>query len=334
MKGKHKMAILVTGGAGYIGSHMVLALADAGKQVVIIDNLSTGFDWALDERAKFILGNAGDIELVTKIIKENQIDEIIHFAGSIIVPESIENPLKYYQNNTATTRNLLQAAVEGGVKHFVFSSTAAVYGMVGNDPVSEDNILNPISPYGRSKLMSEQMLADVAKAHPISFVALRYFNVAGADPKGRTGQSTKNTTHLIKVAAQAALAQRDYMEIYGTDFATPDGTCLRDYIHVSDLVLAHALMLDYLREGGESTILNCGYGIGYSVREVIENVKNISGVDFEVREAARRAGDPAAVVANGQRLRSLVNWQPKHDDLKNIVKSAYDWEKYLMLRNR
>ena len=328
------MAILVTGGAGYIGSHMVLELADAGKDVVIIDNLSTGFDWALDERAKFVLGNIGDIEFVTKLLAQYEIDEIIHFAGSIIVPESIENPLKYYQNNTLCTRNLLEAAVNSGVKHFVFSSTAAVYGMVGNDPVSEDNILNPISPYGRSKLMSEQMLEDVSKAYNMSFAALRYFNVAGADPKGRRGQSTKNTTHLIKVAAQTALKQRNYMNIFGTDFNTPDGTCLRDYIHVTDLVKAHSLMLDYLRNGGESTIVNCGYGLGYSVRQVIDNVKDVSGVDFEVREANRRAGDPAAVVANGQKLRSLVNWQPEYDDLKNIVKSAYDWEKYLMVRNR
>ncbi len=328
------MAILVTGGAGYIGSHMVLALTKANEQVIVLDNLSTGFDWAIDERAKFIKGEAGDIDLVTSIIKQHDINEIIHFAGSIIVPESVENPLKYYKNNTAVTRNLLEAAIKGKVKHFVFSSTAAVYGMVGNEPVSEETILNPISPYGRSKLMSELMLKDVSDAHPITFGALRYFNVAGADSAGNIGQSTPNATHLIKVAAQTALKQRDHIDIYGNDFDTPDGTCLRDYIHVSDLVNAHALMLKYLRNGGKSTILNCGYGTGYSVREVIENMKSISNVDFKVNEVARRAGDPAAVIANGQRLRSLLDWQPQNDDLRKIIKSAYLWEKHLMLRNR
>ncbi len=328
------MAILVTGGAGYIGSHMVLALANANEKTIILDNLSTGFDWAIDARAKLIKGDAGNIDLVTKIIEEHEINEIIHFAGSIIVPESVENPLKYYKNNTTVTRNLLEAAIKGKVKHFVFSSTAAVYGMVGNEPVSENSPLNPISPYGRSKLMSELMLKDVSDAHEITFGALRYFNVAGADSAGNIGQSTPNATHLIKVAAQTALKQREHIDIYGTDFDTPDGTCLRDYIHVSDLVNAHALMLKYLREGGKSTILNCGYGTGYSVREVIENMKSISNIDFKVNEVARRAGDPAAVIANGQRLRSLLGWQPVNDDIKTIIASAYQWEKHLMVRNR
>ncbi len=328
------MAVLVTGGAGYIGSHMVLDLCDSGEETIIIDNLSTGFDWAIDERAKFIRGDIGDRELVAKIIADYNIREIIHFAGSIIVPESVENPLKYYQNNSCKTRNLLEAAVNGGVSHFIFSSTAAVYGMVGSEPVSEEAMLEPISPYGRSKLISEIMLKDVSKAHNLTFGILRYFNVAGADAKKRSGQSTKNATHLIKVATQTALGQREFMEIYGTDFDTPDGTCLRDYIHVSDLVNAHALILNYLRQGGQSTILNCGYGTGYSVREVIDNVKEVSGVDFEVREVGRRAGDPAAIIANGQKLRSLLNWQPQNNNLKKIIKSAYEWEKYLITRNR
>jgi len=313
---------------------MVLALADAGEDVVIIDNLTTGFEWALDGRATFIKGNANDIDLVTKIIKQHEIVEIIHFAGSIIVPESVVDPLKYYSNNTATTRNLIEAAVQGGVKHFVFSSTAAVYGMVGVEPVSEDTPLNPASPYGRSKLMSEIMLADVAAAHPITFGALRYFNVAGADAKGRAGQSTKNTTHLIKVALQVALGQRTHIDVYGTNYDTPDGTCLRDYIHISDLINAHVLMLKHLRKGEKSTIMNCGYGQGYSVNEVINVAKNVSGVDFDVHYVDKRAGDPAAVVANSQKLKTTLNWQPKHDNLEQIISSAYAWEKYLMLRNR
>jgi len=328
------MAVLVTGGAGYIGSHMVLALADAGEDVVVLDNLTTGFDWALDSRAKFIKGNANDIKLVAKIIKQHKIKEIIHFAGSIIVPESVIDPLKYYSNNTATTRNLIEAAVQGGVKHFVFSSTAAVYGMVGIEPVSEDTPLNPASPYGRSKLMSEIMLADVAAAHSMTFGALRYFNVAGADAKGRAGQSTKNTTHLIKVALQVALGQRTHIDVYGTDYDTPDGTCLRDYIHISDLINAHALMLKHLRKGEKSTIMNCGYGQGYSVNDVINVAKNVSGIDFDVYYVDKRLGDPAAVVANSQKLKTTLNWQPKHDNLEKIISSAYAWEKHLMLRNR
>ena len=328
------MAVLVTGGAGYIGSHMVLRLADAGEDVFVLDNLSTGFDWAVDSRAKLIEGNAGDIPFVTDLLKKHKIAEIVHFAGSIVVPESVVNPLKYYANNTATSRNLLEAAVGAGVKHFVFSSTAAVYGMVGLDPVLEDVMLNPLSPYGRSKLMTEMMLADVAAAHEITYGVLRYFNVAGADPKGRTGQSTPEATHLIKVAAQTALGQRDHINVFGTDYETPDGTCLRDYIHVTDLVEAHALLLEHLRAGNENTTLNCGYGRGYSVREVIDTVKDVSGVEFEVRETGRRAGDPAAIVAGADKIRALLQWQPAHDDLHDIVQSAYAWERHLMTRNR
>ena len=328
------MATLVTGGAGYIGSHMVLRLADSGQEVVVLDNLTTGFDWAVDHRATLVQGDAGDIALVGKLIAEHHISEIVHFAGSIVVPESVTDPLKYYRNNTATSRNLIEAAVRGGVNHFVFSSTAAVYGMTGLDPVAEDTPLSPLSPYGRSKLMTEWMLADVAAAHPLTYGVLRYFNVAGADPKKRSGQSTAGATHLIKVATQTALGQREHMSIFGTDFPTPDGTGVRDYIHVSDLVEAHALLLEHLREGGKSLTLNCGYGQGYTVRQVIDTVKDVTGVDFAVVEGPRRAGDPAAVVAKADRVRAELGWQPAHDDLKEIVTSAYEWERYLVTRNR
>lgn len=328
------MAVMVTGGAGYIGSHMVLRLCDAGETVVVLDNLTTGFDWAVDSRATLVEGNAGDVDFVAGVIAKHNISEIIHFAGSIVVPESVEKPLKYYANNTVTSRNLLEAAVQGGVKHFIFSSTAAVYGMLGLEPVAESAPLNPTSPYGRSKLMTEIMLADIAAAHRITYGVLRYFNVAGADPKGRSGQSTPEATHLIKVAAQTALGQRDHMNMFGTDYETPDGTCVRDYIHVTDLAEAHALLLDYLRDGGESAIMNCGYGQGYSVREVVETVRKVSGIDLKVEEVGRRAGDPAAIVANADKARSVLNWQPTHDDLNEIVQSAYAWEERLMTRNR
>jgi len=328
------MAVLVTGGAGYIGSHMVLRLCDAGEEVVVLDNLTTGFDWAIDPRARLAEGNAGDMDLVASLIEKHGVREIVHFAGSIVVPESVSNPLKYYGNNTATSRNLIEAAVKGGVRHMVFSSTAAVYGMTGLEPVSEDTPLSPMSPYGRSKLMTEMMLADVAAAHPFTYGALRYFNVAGADPKKRSGQSTPMATHLIKVACQAALGQRDHMDIFGTDYPTPDGTCVRDYIHVTDLIEAHALLLDYLRNGGAPATLNCGYGRGYSVREVVDTVKRVSGVNFRVDESPRRAGDPPAIVAGAERVRKLLGWQPAHNSLDEIVNSAFDWESYLMTRNR
>jgi UDP-glucose 4-epimerase len=328
------MTVLVTGGAGYIGSHMVLALADKGEEVVVLDNLVTGFDWAIDGRATFESGNAGDTELVLRLIEKHGITEIVHFAGSIVVPESVSNPLKYYGNNTATSRNLIEAAVKGGVKHFIFSSTAAVYGMTGLAPVVEDTPLNPMSPYGRSKLMTEWMLADVAAAHPITYGVLRYFNVAGADPSKRSGQSTPEATHLIKVACQTALGQREKMNIFGTDYETPDGTCVRDYIHVTDLIAAHALLLGHLRQGGYSTTLNCAYGRGYSVREVVDTVRSVSGIDLRADEAPRRAGDPASITATGEKVRQLLGWVPQHDDLREIVETAYAWEQHLMTRNR
>ena len=328
------MAVLVTGGAGYIGSHMVLRLADAGETVVVLDNLTTGFDWAIDHRASFVQGNAGDMELVGRIVAEHKVDAIIHFAGSIVVPESVSDPLKYYANNTATSRNLIEAAVKGGVKHFIFSSTAAVYGNAGLEPVAETSRLMPESPYGRSKLMTELMLADVAAAHPLTYGVLRYFNVAGADPKRRSGQSSPTATHLIKVASQAALGQRPQMGIFGTDFPTPDGTGVRDYIHVTDLVEAHALLLNYLRGGGASATMNCGYGRGFSVRDVVRTVKDVSGVDFKVVEEPRRAGDPASIVARAEKVRQLLGWKPAHDDLKEIVDAALTWERYLATRNR
>ncbi|WP_375598922.1 UDP-glucose 4-epimerase GalE [Devosia sp. Naph2] len=328
------MSVLVTGGAGYIGSHMVLNLADAGEQVVVLDNLVTGFDWAIDGRAIFETGNAGDIDLVLRLIEKHRITEIIHFAGSIVVPESVSNPLKYYANNTATSRNLIEAAVKGGVKHFIFSSTAAVYGMTGLAPVVEDTPLNPMSPYGRSKLMTEWMLADVAAAHPITYGVLRYFNVAGADPGKRSGQSTPEATHLIKVACQTALGQREKMDIFGTDYETPDGTCVRDYIHVTDLIAAHALLLKHLRKGGESSTLNCAYGRGYSVREVVDTVRRVSGVDLRADEGPRRAGDPASITATGEKVRKMLGWVPQHDDLEEIVDTAFNWERHLMTRNR
>jgi len=328
------MTVLVTGGAGYIGSHMVLRLGDAGESTVVLDNLSTGFDWAVDHRATLVQGDAGDMEFVGKLIATHKITEIIHFAGSIVVPESVTDPLKYYRNNTATSRNLLEAAVKGGVERFIFSSTAAVYGMTGLAPVEETTPLSPMSPYGRSKLMTEWMLADVAAAHPIKYGVLRYFNVAGADPKKRSGQSTPLATHLIKVASQTALGQRPKMDIFGTDYPTPDGTCIRDYIHVTDLIEAHKLLLDHLRGGGESTTLNCAYGQGYSVRQVVDTVKSVSGVDFRVDEGPRRAGDPASITATGEKVRAQLGWVPQHASLREMVQTALDWERYLMTRNR
>ncbi|WP_196260588.1 UDP-glucose 4-epimerase GalE [Pelagibacterium limicola] len=326
------MSILVTGGAGYIGSHMVLALADAGEEVVVLDNLITGFGWLVDNRVTFIEGSVADQALVGELIAQHNVEAVVHFAGSIVVPESVENPLKYYKNNTAASRDLIEACVAGGVKHFIFSSTAAVYGMVGLEPVSEDAVLNPVSPYGRSKLMTEWMLADVAAAHPMTYGVLRYFNVAGADPQLRSGQSAAGATHLIKVAVQTALGLREKMSVFGDDYPTPDGTCVRDYIHVSDLVSAHAVLLDHLRRGGESKTMNCGYGRGFSVDEVIDTVKSVTGVDFPVERGPRRAGDPASIVASADRIKAL-GWTPRHDDLREIVDMAHRWEQYLNTRN-
>lgn len=327
------MSILVTGGAGYIGSHMVLALTDRDEKVVVLDNLSTGFEWAIDHRATFVQGEISDCGLLDQIIQDHDVTAIVHFAGSIVVPESVSDPLQYYRNNTVNSRVLLEEAVAHNIKHFIFSSTAAVYGMAGDRPVDEDARLHPMSPYGRSKLMTEWMLEDVTKAHDLEFVALRYFNVAGADRQGRSGQSTPQATHLIKVACQAALGQREKMDIFGTDFDTPDGSCVRDYIHVSDLIAAHMKALDYLQAGGQSQIFNCGYGTGHSVIEVVEAVKRVSGVDFVAQPTGRRAGDPAMIVAKSDKIRTHLGWQPQFDDLDGIISDALKWENHLSKRN-
>lgn len=324
------MGVLVTGGAGYIGSHMVLELLDAGEDVIVLDNLSTGFRWAVPDEAKFVEGDVGDHNLVRRLLVKNDIDAILHFAGSIVVPDSISDPLGYYLNNTCKSRSLIACAVETKIPHFIFSSTAAVYGMPESNPVAEDARLEPISPYGSSKLMTEIMLKDTAHAHDLRFVALRYFNVAGADPQGRSGQSTPNATHLIKVAVETALGQRPYLEVYGTDYPTPDGTCVRDYIHVSDLVAAHLYALAHLREGGTSQVLNCGYGCGFSVREVIDAVKRASGTDFAVRLSPPREGDPAALVAEASAIGEVLGWAPAHADLDAMVGDALAWERRLI----
>jgi UDP-glucose 4-epimerase len=328
------VSILVTGGAGYIGSHMVWHLVDAGERVVVVDNLSTGFSWAVSPEAMLVRGDCGDQELMTRLIDEHEVDAIIHFAGSIVVPESVSDPLGYYLNNTVKSRALIEAAVKRRVRHFIFSSTAAVYGMPDVAPVAEDADLAPISPYGRSKLMTEMMLGDTAVAHDFKYVALRYFNVAGADPAGRTGQSTRGATHLIKVACETALGKRDGITVYGTDYPTPDGTCVRDYIHVSDLVAAHAEALAYLRAGSASLVANCGYGRGFSVLEVIDTVKRVSGKDFPVVLGERRPGDPAAIVASPALIRDRLGWQPRYADLDTIVDSALRWEQALAHRNQ
>ena len=323
------MTVLVTGGAGYIGGHMVLGLKDAGEKVVVIDNLSTGFAWAIPEGVELIVGDFGDADLVGRVIAEHGVDAIAHFAAKIVVPESVTDPLGYYRNNTANALTLMECAVKHGVKHFIFSSTAAVYGETGSAPVTETTPLAPISPYGRSKLMVEWMLEDAARAHDLRYVALRYFNVAGADPKGRLGQSAKNATHLIKVGAQTALGRRSSMSIFGVDYPTRDGTCERDFIHVSDLIDAHLDALAYLRRGGASLVCNCGYGHGATVKEVIDVVKQVSGVDFKVEISPRRAGDPAVIVARAERARETLGWKPKRDNLEEIVRQAIDWERRL-----
>ena len=323
------MTILVTGGAGYIGSHMALELLDAGEKVIVVDNLSTGFRWAVPDKALLIVGDVGDEDFMTETLAGHDVEAVIHFAAKIVVPESVADPLGYYLNNTSRARTLIECAVDTGVKHMIFSSTAAVYGDPEHNPVTEDERLAPLSPYGRSKLMVEWMLEDTAKATDLSYVALRYFNVAGADPLGRTGQSTPNATHLIKVAVQAALGMRPGMEVFGTDYPTPDGSCLRDYIHVTDLARAHLDALRHLRAGGESLVCNVGYQRGYSVLEVIDVVKKVSGVDFPVKVSGRRPGDSTAVIASNERVRTKLGWVPMHDNLEEIVEQALNWERRL-----
>jgi UDP-glucose 4-epimerase len=325
-----KPTVLVTGGAGYIGSHAVLALADAGYSVVVLDNLVTGFRWAVDPRATFVEGSIDDADRVTETLRAHGVGAIMHFAGSIIVPESVENPLKYYRNNTAASRTLIECAVTAGVRHFIFSSTAATYGEPGISPIAEDTPTRPINPYGRSKLMTEQMLADVAAAHPINFCALRYFNVAGADPAGRSGQSTAGATHLIKVAVEAATGKRDSVAVFGTDYPTRDGTGIRDYIHVSDLAAAHLDALEALvAEPGRSHILNCGYGRGFSVLEVLDSVDQVTNMKIERRMEARRAGDPPELIADNRAILATLPWRPRRDDLSLIIADALAWERRL-----
>jgi UDP-glucose 4-epimerase len=328
------MSILVTGGCGYIGSHMVHELVDGGQDVVVLDNLTTGFRWALPPQARIVVGDIGDQDLVAAIIAKHKVTGIIHFAGSIVVPQSVTDPLGYYFNNTVKSRALIAAAVQAGVDKFIFSSTAAVYGMAKEMPVRETTPLDPMSPYGSSKLMTEIMLRDTAAAHNFRYVALRYFNVAGADPKGRTGQSTPRATHLIKVASETALGKRASMDVFGTDYPTADGTCIRDYIHVKDLARAHVAALGHLQSGGKSDVFNCGYGKGFSVLDVIDAVKRVSGVDFAVKMGPQRPGDPAAIVAASDKIRDQLGWKPEYDNLDTIVGHALAWEAHLAKRNK
>ena len=327
------MTVLVTGGAGYIGSQMVHELLDAGERVVVLDDLSTGFRWAVPDNARFVPGNSGDQALLTRLFREYDVDAIIHFAACIVVPDSVRDPLRYYRNNTVNSRALIETAIECGIRHFIFSSTAAVYGDPATVPVDENTPTLPISPYGWSKLMTEIMLRDASRAyagnHGLGHVILRYFNVAGADPQGRAGQSTPRATHLLKVACETALGKRSQVEVFGTDYPTRDGTCIRDYIHVTDLARAHSAALAHLRAGGASDVLNCGYGRGYSVLEVIDAVKRASGRDFQVRSGPRRPGDPAVVIAATERIRKILSWVPAHDTLDAIVAQALRWEERL-----
>src|SRR6201993_198010 len=323
------MTVLVTGGAGYIGSHTVQALVEAGEGVVVIDNLSTGFSNFVPGGVPLFAGDAGDETLVEDVIAQHQVESIIHFAGSVVVPDSMRDPLQYYRNNTMTTRSLLNVAVKCNVNRFIFSSTAAVYGNPHQVPVPEDAPTRPLSPYGSSKLMTEIMLHDVASAHDMAYVVLRYFNVAGADPLARIGLATVGATHLLKIAVEAATGQRAKIDVFGTDYPTPDGSCIRDFIHVSDLAEAHRAALSYLRDGGTSATLNCGYGRGYSVLETIEAVKRISGRHFAVQYAARRPGDIMTMVADTRRIRSVLEWTPQYDDLATIARHALAWEEIL-----
>jgi UDP-glucose 4-epimerase len=328
------MTVLVTGGAGYIGSHMVHDLVEAGESVTVLDNLSTGFRFLIPASVHFVAGSTGDRALVGEIIARQNVTAIVHFAASTVVPDSIADPLGYYSNNTMNTCALLDTAIKAGARQLIFSSTAAVYGTTDATLVHENAPTVPISPYGTSKLMSEIMLHDAGKAHDLRFVILRYFNVAGADPKMRTGQATSAATHLIKVACETAIGKRPKLNVFGTDYPTPDGTCIRDYIHVSDLVQAHSAALGYLRSGGASTTFNCGYGRGASVFEVIDAVRRVSGRDFAVEVSDRRPGDPPALVANVDRIRATLPWRPRFQNLDTIVAHALAWEKQLAARRK
>jgi len=326
------MSVLVTGGGGYIGSHMVLELVDRGERVIVLDDLSTGFDWAVAPQAELVIGDIGDRVLLNRVMQSRRVETVMHFAGSVVVPESVADPLGYYLNNTVKSRELIAAAVTNGVQNFVFSSTAAVYGIPAKMPVSEDAPLNPVSPYGASKAMTERMLADAASAYGLRTAVLRYFNVAGADPQGRTGQSTRGATHLLKVAIEAVTGQRDHVAVFGTDYDTPDGTGVRDFIHVSDLVAAHGAALDRLRTGTDGFTLNCGYGKGYSVLDLLDAVQHVSGRTLDVRARARRAGDIPVMIAAAEKIRVTLNWQPRHDNLYEIVAHALSWERRLQGR--
>ena len=323
-----RKTILVTGGAGYIGSHVVRQLGEAGERIVVLDDLTTGFRQAV-LYGELIVGNTGDPKCLQSLFQRFEIDTVMHFAAHTVVPESVADPLKYYRNNTCASRTLLEHSLKAGVRHVVFSSTAAVYGIPSDGLASEDTPTAPINPYGLSKLMTEWMLRDIAAVNPLRYVALRYFNVAGSDPQGRIGQATPRATLLTKVACEAAVGKRDHVAIFGTDYATPDGTGVRDYIHVEDLADAHLKALDYLRRGGESTTLNCGYGRGYSVRELITMVETIAGRAIDKREAPRRAGDPPSLVARASRIRETLGWEPQHDDLADIVGTSLAWERKL-----
>jgi UDP-glucose 4-epimerase len=328
-----KPTVLVTGGAGYIGSHAVLALKDAGYGVVVIDNLVTGFDWAVPQDVTLVRGDIADQPLVEATLRDHDVKAIMHFAGSVVVPESVDNPLKYYHNNSAKTRDLIESAVRVGVPHFIFSSTAATYGIPDESPVRETTAQRPINPYGMSKLMTEYMLRDVAAAHPMNFCALRYFNVAGADPQGRTGQSTAGATHLIKVAVEAALGKRESVGVFGTDFDTPDGTGVRDYIHVSDLANAHVLALEGLMaKPDQNYLLNCGYGRGFSVLEVLDAVDRVTNMTINRKLEGRRAGDPDSLISDNRAIMAEFPWQPRYADLEQIVTHALAWERKLSER--
>ena len=318
--------VLVTGGAGYVGSHVVLALLDAGHQVVVLDDLSTGVRELVPASAVFIEGDIADAELVRGLIAERDVSAVMHFAASVVVPESVADPLKYYRNNTSASRNLIEACAAQGIARFIFSSTAAVYGIPERVPVTETAACQPINPYGSSKLMTELMLRDVAAAGDFPYVCLRYFNVAGTDPEGRSGETAPEATHLITIACQAATGAREHIEIFGEDYDTPDGTCIRDYVHVTDLGAAHLAALDYLMAGGESLTLNCGYGRGYSVLEVLRAVEKAAGLALNKRPAPRRAGDPPVLIADANRIRERLGWRPKFDDLNVIVETALAWQ--------